>query len=74
MESSEEGGGHSEPPDPDVLEIDSTSRYIKYKEVIGKGAFKTLYPLIQCILLLRIRIILLVQLIYFQCANIFHNL
>lgn len=42
-ESSEEGGGHSEPPDPDILEIDPTSRYIKFKEVIGKGAFKTFY-------------------------------
>ncbi|XP_027341621.1 probable serine/threonine-protein kinase WNK6 [Abrus precatorius] len=42
-ESSEEGAGHLEPPDPDVLEIDPTCRYIKYKEVIGKGAFKTVY-------------------------------
>lgn len=33
MESSEEGGGHSEPPDPDVLEIDSTSRYIKVMQL-----------------------------------------
>ncbi|KAJ6775221.1 SERINE/THREONINE-PROTEIN KINASE WNK6-RELATED [Salix purpurea] len=43
MESSEDGGSHSEPPDPDVLEIDPTSRYIRYKEVLGKGAFKTVY-------------------------------
>ncbi|CAI8619100.1 unnamed protein product [Vicia faba] len=42
-ESSEEGAVHPEPPDPDVLEIDPTCRYIKYKEVIGKGAFKTVY-------------------------------
>ncbi|GAU35074.1 hypothetical protein TSUD_69970 [Trifolium subterraneum] len=42
-ESSEEGAGHPEPPDPDVEEIDPTGRYIKYKEVIGKGAFKTVY-------------------------------
>ncbi|KAK7358854.1 hypothetical protein VNO77_00794 [Canavalia gladiata] len=42
-ESSEDGAGHLEPPDPDVLEIDPTCRYIKYKEVIGKGAFKTVY-------------------------------
>lgn len=28
-ESSEEGIGHSEPPDPDVLEIDPTSRYTR---------------------------------------------
>ncbi|KAI4317133.1 hypothetical protein L6164_025032 [Bauhinia variegata] len=40
-ESSEEGTGHAEPPDPDVVEIDPTGRYIKYKEVLGKGAFKT---------------------------------
>ncbi|CAK7355044.1 unnamed protein product [Dovyalis caffra] len=43
MESSEDGGSHSEPPDPDVLEIDPTCRYIRYKEVLGKGAFKTVY-------------------------------
>nr|KYP67831.1 putative serine/threonine-protein kinase WNK6 [Cajanus cajan] len=42
-EGSEEGAEHLEPPDPDVLEIDPTCRYIKYKEVIGKGAFKTVY-------------------------------
>ncbi|XP_045823895.1 probable serine/threonine-protein kinase WNK6 isoform X1 [Trifolium pratense] len=42
-ESSEEAAGHPEPPDPDVEEIDPTCRYIKYKEVIGKGAFKTVY-------------------------------
>lgn len=29
MESSEDGGSHSEPPDPDVLEIDPTCRYIR---------------------------------------------
>lgn len=28
-ESSEDGGAHAEPPDPDVLEIDPTSRYIR---------------------------------------------
>lgn len=33
----------SEPPDPDVLEIDPTNRYIRYKEFLGKGAFKTVY-------------------------------
>uniref|UniRef100_A0A2C9UXY8 non-specific serine/threonine protein kinase n=1 Tax=Manihot esculenta TaxID=3983 RepID=A0A2C9UXY8_MANES len=43
MESSEDGGTHSEPPDPDVLEVDPTGRYIRYKEVLGKGAFKTVY-------------------------------
>ncbi|WJX34628.1 putative serine/threonine-protein kinase wnk7 [Trifolium repens] len=42
-ESSEEGSGILEPPDPDVIEIDPTSRYLRYKEVIGKGAFKTVY-------------------------------
>ncbi|CAJ1937879.1 unnamed protein product [Sphenostylis stenocarpa] len=42
-ESSEEGAGHLEPPDPDILEIDPTCTYIKYKEVIGRGAFKTVY-------------------------------
>ncbi|CAL0325183.1 unnamed protein product [Lupinus luteus] len=42
-ESSEEGAEVSEPPDPDVLETDPTCRYIRYKEVIGKGAFKTVY-------------------------------
>ena len=28
-ESSEEGAGHPEPPDPDVLEIDPSGRYIR---------------------------------------------
>ncbi|KAF2284391.1 hypothetical protein GH714_021395 [Hevea brasiliensis] len=43
MESNEDGGTHSEPPDPDVLEVDPTGRYIRYKEVLGKGAFKRVY-------------------------------
>ncbi|TYJ38071.1 hypothetical protein E1A91_A05G417600v1 [Gossypium mustelinum] len=38
-----DGGAHAEPPDPDILEIDPTSRYIRYNEVLGKGAFKTVY-------------------------------
>lgn len=42
-ESSEEGIGLSEPPDPHVVEIDPTCRYVRYKEVLGKGAFKTVY-------------------------------
>ncbi|KAE9610243.1 putative protein kinase WNK-NRBP family [Lupinus albus] len=42
-EGSEEGAEVTEPPDPDVLETDPTCRYIRYKEVIGKGAFKTVY-------------------------------
>ncbi|KAF6163638.1 hypothetical protein GIB67_036098 [Kingdonia uniflora] len=33
----------SDPPDPEVLEVDPTRRYIRYKEVLGKGAFKTVY-------------------------------
>ncbi|XP_054794840.1 probable serine/threonine-protein kinase WNK7 isoform X2 [Prosopis cineraria] len=41
--SSDECTGHAEPPDPDILEIDPTCRYIRYKDVIGKGAFKTCY-------------------------------
>lgn len=32
-ESSEEGAGHPEPPDPDVLEIDPTCRYIKVMQL-----------------------------------------
>ncbi|GMI86675.1 ARABIDOPSIS THALIANA WITH NO K 6, with no lysine (K) kinase 6 [Hibiscus trionum] len=39
----EDGGAHAEPPDPDILEIDPTSRYIRYNEMLGKGAFKTVY-------------------------------
>ncbi|KAK8328396.1 hypothetical protein V6Z11_A11G248400 [Gossypium hirsutum] len=42
-ESGEDVAVHAEPPDPDVLEIDPTSRYIMYNEVLGKGAFKTVY-------------------------------
>lgn len=33
----------SEPPDNDIAEIDPTGRYIRYKEVLGKGASKTVY-------------------------------
>ena len=40
---SEEGSVIPEPPDPDIIEIDPTGRYNRYKEVIGKGAFKTVY-------------------------------
>ncbi|CAI8598831.1 unnamed protein product [Vicia faba] len=40
---SEEGSVILEPPDPDIIEIDPTARYFRYKEVIGKGAFKTVY-------------------------------
>nr|DAD22594.1 TPA_asm: hypothetical protein HUJ06_024057 [Nelumbo nucifera] len=43
MEGVEESSGHPEPPDPDVLEIDPTNRYVRYKEVLGKGAYKTVY-------------------------------
>lgn len=34
-----------EPDDPDVeyVEIDPTGRYVRYKEVLGKGAFKKVY-------------------------------
>lgn len=39
----EDGLGRAEPPDPDILEIDPTKRYIRYKEILGKGAFKTVY-------------------------------
>ncbi|XP_047181694.1 probable serine/threonine-protein kinase WNK7 isoform X1 [Vigna umbellata] len=42
-ESSEEGAGLLEPPDPNIVEIDPTNRYTRYKEVIGQGAFKTVY-------------------------------
>ncbi|CAA7015284.1 unnamed protein product [Microthlaspi erraticum] len=43
MEGLEDASAIVEPPDPDILEIDPTCRYIRYKEVIGKGAFKTVY-------------------------------
>ncbi|ESQ30589.1 hypothetical protein EUTSA_v10011403mg [Eutrema salsugineum] len=43
MEISEDASAIVEPPDPEVLEIDPTCRYIRYREVIGKGAFKTVY-------------------------------
>lgn len=38
-----ESSGQLEPPDPDAIEIDPTRRYIRYKDVLGKGAFKTVY-------------------------------
>ncbi|KAF8641922.1 hypothetical protein HU200_067634 [Digitaria exilis] len=42
------GGGQAEPPDveeddPDVDEVDPTGRYLRYKEILGSGAFKTVY-------------------------------
>ncbi|PAN41292.1 hypothetical protein PAHAL_8G033400 [Panicum hallii] len=42
------GGGQAEPPDeeeddPDVDEVDPTGRYLRYKEIVGSGAFKTVY-------------------------------
>ncbi|VVA98140.1 unnamed protein product [Arabis nemorensis] len=43
MDCSEDASVIQEPPDPEVLEVDPTFRYIRYKEVIGKGAFKTVY-------------------------------
>ncbi|KAF3528553.1 hypothetical protein DY000_02042455, partial [Brassica cretica] len=43
MEGAEDAAPIHEPPDPEVLEVDPTLRYIRYKEVIGKGAFKTVY-------------------------------
>ncbi|KAI3988447.1 hypothetical protein MKX01_026261 [Papaver californicum] len=35
--------GVEDPPDPDVIEIDPTGRYTRYREVLGRGAFKTVY-------------------------------
>ncbi|GJN36353.1 hypothetical protein PR202_gb25202 [Eleusine coracana subsp. coracana] len=32
--------------DPEFVELDPTGRYGRYTEVLGKGAFKTVYPLI----------------------------
>ncbi|XP_043714120.1 probable serine/threonine-protein kinase WNK6 [Telopea speciosissima] len=32
-----------EPPDPDAVETDPTGRYIRYGDVLGRGAFKTVY-------------------------------
>ncbi|XP_010549171.1 PREDICTED: probable serine/threonine-protein kinase WNK6 [Tarenaya hassleriana] len=43
MDGSEDSSALQEPPDPEILEVDPTCRYIRYKEVIGKGAFKTVY-------------------------------
>ncbi|CAM8956760.1 unnamed protein product [Rhodiola kirilowii] len=41
--SSDDGTGNGDPSDPDAVEVDPTKRYIRYKEVIGKGAFKRVY-------------------------------
>ncbi|KAI3861975.1 hypothetical protein MKW98_018258 [Papaver atlanticum] len=32
-----------DPPDPDVVETDPTKRYVRYKDVLGRGSFKTVY-------------------------------
>ncbi|CAJ1974681.1 unnamed protein product [Sphenostylis stenocarpa] len=42
-EGLEEGASLPEPPDHNIVEIDPTNRYIRYKDVIGQGAFKTVY-------------------------------
>ena len=39
-ESAEDGGAHAEPPDPDVLEIDPTSRYIRVTLLFWSVHFK----------------------------------
>ncbi|KAK3419203.1 hypothetical protein EUGRSUZ_H04933 [Eucalyptus grandis] len=44
VDSEDEGAALAEPPDPDVVETDPTYRYIRYRDVLGKGAFKTVYP------------------------------
>ncbi|MQM05859.1 hypothetical protein Taro_038675 [Colocasia esculenta] len=41
--TAEEGSAVAEPPDEDVLEVDPTGRYVCYRDVLGKGAFKTVY-------------------------------
>ncbi|CAI8618701.1 unnamed protein product [Vicia faba] len=44
---SEEGPVILEPPDLDIIKIYPTCRYHRYKEVIGKGAFKTIDDVLQ---------------------------
>jgi hypothetical protein len=54
QESKSEGDGNTaaEPPDNDgddddseFVEVDPTGRYGRYDDVLGKGAFKTVYPI-----------------------------
>lgn len=42
-DGADDGSSQQEPPDPDIREKDPTGRYICYKEILGKGAFKTVY-------------------------------
>ncbi|KAK9110445.1 hypothetical protein Sjap_018505 [Stephania japonica] len=42
-ESAEGGSGHPEPPDAEVLETDPSRRYLRYKELLGRGAYKKVY-------------------------------
>ncbi|KAJ0976528.1 hypothetical protein J5N97_012002 [Dioscorea zingiberensis] len=42
-DGADDGAAQQEPPDPDIREKDPTGRYICYKEVLGRGAFKTVY-------------------------------
>ncbi|XP_073220608.1 probable serine/threonine-protein kinase WNK6 isoform X2 [Cicer arietinum] len=42
-ECSEEGLGLLEPSDHDIIEADPTCNYHRYKEVIGKRAFKIVF-------------------------------
>ncbi|KAK9111310.1 hypothetical protein Scep_018829 [Stephania cephalantha] len=42
-ESAEGGSGRPEPPDADVVETDRNGRYLRYKELLGRGAYKKVY-------------------------------
>lgn len=42
-EGTEGSMGLPEPPDPNILEVDPTCRYVRYKDEVGRGAFKTVY-------------------------------
>ncbi|XP_078434413.1 putative serine/threonine-protein kinase WNK9 [Wolffia australiana] len=41
--SGEGSSGSVEPPDCNAVEVDPTGRYIRYNEILGQGAFKTVY-------------------------------
>uniref|UniRef100_M1CKE3 Kinase n=1 Tax=Solanum tuberosum TaxID=4113 RepID=M1CKE3_SOLTU len=54
----QESTSEQEPDDsesePEFVELDPSGRYGRYKEVLGKGAFKKVYPILNvftCIML-----------------------
>ena len=63
----EGGSASTEPPDDnDFVEVDPTRRYGQYTNILGKGAFKTVYPSLP---FLGFGIILLCYIVWFESCR-----